>query len=411
MKNLKIKNTLIALLFIAIGLILGKLLFSESASSNEHLHNDNVSSVSEWTCSMHPQIRQNEPGDCPLCGMDLIPVGQEADDEPLNAVRMSATAMKLADIHTMKIVPLNSSKSLQLTGKIQPNEKHIFTQTSHIGGRIEQLVVDYEGQFIQKGQIIAYIYSPDLVTTQNELLEAAISRESLPQLYEATIKKLQNWKVTEQQINEIVSKKSPILRFPIQADYSGYISRKMVLEGDHIALGEPIYEVTDLSRLWVELDVYEQDLSWIKVGDIVKINTTGNNELNLEGKVSFISPFVNNDTRVAIARVEIDNRNMLLKPKMFVTANVQSKLSDKSQDMVVVPSSAVMWTGKRSLVYIKYEDEKGVYFKPRLVTLGERVDGGYLVKVGVQIGDEIAVNGTFSIDAAAQLAGKTSMMN
>ncbi|WP_319502922.1 efflux RND transporter periplasmic adaptor subunit [uncultured Draconibacterium sp.] len=409
------KTIIIVLVTLAIGLLLGWLIFggSESTATEGHQHEhsaEEVAGETTWTCSMHPQIRQPEPGDCPICGMDLIPLEEEQNSEiDPDAVSMSATAMQLANIQTAVVGSSELLKVVRLNGKVQEDERLIFSQSSHIPGRIEDLKVNFTGDYVQKGQVIASVYSPDLVTAQEELFEAQKIKDSQPQLFEAAKEKLKNWKLTDDQINQILASGKTLETFDVLAEVSGYVTQKKVNTGDYVRRGEAIYEVADFSRVWVLFDVYESDLPWIKNGDKVTYTIESLPGQSFEGTIDYLDPVINPKTRVAKARVVQSNKGLKLKPEMFVSGKVEAKLPQT--DAVVVPKTAVMWTGKRSVVYVKSATGQGVYFNMREVDLGPALGESYVIEDGLQKGEEIAVNGTFSIDAAAQLAGKPSMMS
>lgn len=408
------KNTIItAVVTLAVGLLLGWLLFggSEAEPAVEHLHETEVADETTWTCSMHPQIRQTEPGDCPICGMDLIPL-EDKEDEGLNphAISMSPTAMQLANIQTTVVGNTTPVKKVRLNGKVQSDERLVYSQSSHIPGRIEKLMVNFTGEYVQKGQVIASIYSPDLVTAQEELFEAQKIGESQPELFRAAKEKLKNWKLSEEQIQQMLESGAEKESFEIRADASGYVAEKIVNTGDYISRGQAIYKIADLSRVWVLFDVYESDMPWVNQGDEITFTLASLPGKTFDGKISFLDPVINPKTRVAKARVVVSNPDLTLKPEMFASGVVEAKLPGNNA-AVVVPKSAVMWTGKRSVVYVKSESESSVDFLIRDVTLGPGLGEGYIIEEGLEAGEEIAVHGTFSIDAAAQLAGKRSMMN
>ncbi len=397
-----------------VGLLAGWLIFSgrESTAEKDHEHLETAEGEETvWTCSMHPQIRQSEPGDCPICGMDLIPLEDEAGSEmdPM-AISMSPTAMQLANVRTATAGAMEPLKKVRLNGKVQEDERLVFSQTSHIPGRIEKLNVNFTGELVKKGQLLAYIYSPDLVTAQEEVFEARKIKESQPALYRSAIEKLRNWKLSESQIERILNADETIENFPIVADVSGYVISKKVNLGDYIRKGEPIYEIADLSKVWVLFDVYESDLPWIDEGDRVNFTVQSLPGEQFSGKITFLDPVLNPKTRVAKARVEMRNANNKLKPEMFASGVVDASL-EYNEDALVIPKSAVMWTGERSVVYVKSSSAQGVNFIMREVVLGPELGEGFIVKEGLDPGEDIAVSGTFSIDAAAQLAGKPSMMN
>lgn len=408
------KTIIIVLSTLIIGLLLGWLIFGSAGSSNDGENLSQHSHVDEetiWTCSMHPQIRQNEPGACPICGMDLIPLEDEQNDgiDP-NSISMSATAMQLANVQTAVVGAINHVKEVRLNGKIQEDERLLFSQSSHVPGRIENLKVNFTGDYVQKGQVIASVYSPDLVTAQEELFQAQKMLDTQPQLFNAAKEKLKTWKLTDSQIEQMVQSGVATATFDIRSDVSGSVIQKMVSVGDYVQRGQSIYEIADLSRVWVLFDVYESDMGWVNKGDKVEYTVASLPGETFTGTISFLDPMINPTTRVAKARVATTNNGLKLKPEMFVSGVLQAELKNTT-DAVVVPKSAVMWTGQRSVVYVKSVSDQGVNFQLREVTLGPSLGDSFVIDEGLALGEEIAVHGTFSIDAAAQLAGKPSMMS
>ncbi|PIV48376.1 MAG: efflux RND transporter periplasmic adaptor subunit, partial [Flavobacteriaceae bacterium CG02_land_8_20_14_3_00_34_13] len=360
-----------------------------------------------WTCSMHPQIRRNEPGSCPICGMDLIPLETSgASDDPLS-YQMSENAIKLANIQTIIVGKGDASKEIRLNGKVQVDERHAYSQSTHIPGRIEQLTINFTGEKVSRGQTLATIYSPQLVTAQEELLQAANIKESQPELFEAAKEKLRNWKISQGQIDRILAGGKALQRFTIQADVNGIVTKKMVELGDYVERGMPLYEISDLSKVWVLFDLYESELAWVKEGSEMEYTVNSLPGETFTGKISFIDPLINPQTRVASARVEVSNKDGRLKPEMFASGIVKNKIGKVDSQEIVIPKSAVLWTGKRSVVYIK----EGSGFKMREITLGPALGDAYIVQDGLQTGEEVVSNGTFTVDAAVQLSGRPSMMN
>ncbi len=413
MKNILTNKYFLIAAALIIGLLLGKFIFSGSeAADAAHDHNAETTQgkTQIWTCSMHPQIRKTEPGKCPICGMELIPADNGEEDSNPMAVTMSPTAMKLADVQTMVVSKERPVKVVRLNGKVEADERLISIQTSHIAGRIEQLLVNFTGETVRKGQTIAYVYSPELYTAQEELLEAYDDRDRYPEMYTAAREKLKFWKLTDKQIDEIIRTKEIVENFPILSDLSGVVISKRVNLGDHVMEGSPLFEIADLSRVWVLFDVYENDMPWVSVGDEVEFTIQSLPGKQFKGKISFIDPVIDPKTRVARARVNLDNPGMLLKPEMFASGIVKSPLKGNGE-AIIIPKSAVMWTGTRSIVYVKLETDEGIQFLMREVILGPSLGSEFVIDSGLNEGEEIAVNGTFSIDAAAQLAGKPSMMN
>lgn len=394
-----------------IGLFLGWLIFGgDSREAAEHDHSE-ATQDQVWTCSMHPQIRQGEPGACPICGMDLIPLEVGEAGNGAMGYSMSEDAMKLANVETMIVGNTNADREIRLNGKVQIDERNSYSQSTHIPGRIEQLSINFTGEKVQRGQTLATVYSPEMITAQQELLQAASIRESQPELFLAAKEKLRNWRIGEATIEQILAGKSPIQRFPIRADVGGVVTEKIVNLGDYVERGMPIYQIADLSKVWILFDLYEREMAAVDVGDEIKFTINSIPGETFEGKISFIDPLLNSQTRVATARVEVDNKNGKLKPEMFASGVISTTPTDTGTKEIVIPKSAVLWTGKRSVVYVKENLNGKANFRMQEVTLGAPLGNSYVVLDGLQPGSEIVTNGTFTIDAAVQLSGGRSMMN
>ena len=394
-----------------VGLLLGWLIFGGNDTTTSNNESSEIAEERIWTCSMHPQIRLDEPGKCPICGMDLIPLEGNASASNPMALQMTEDAMKLSNIQTMKVGTGDANKELRLNGKVQIDERKLYAQSTHIPGRIEQLRINFTGETVSRGQTLAYVYSPDLLTAQEELLQSYSIRNSQPELFDAAKQKLNNWRISESSIDKIISSGKLIQQFPITADVSGVVTAKKVDLGDYVNRGDPIYEIADLSSLWVLFDVYESDMPWVKVGDKVTYTIQSLPGETFEGTISFVDPLINPQTRVATARIEFRNTGNKLKPEMFASGIVKNSLTTKTTKDIVIPKSAVMWTGERSVVYLKNNIGNSVEFMLREVTLGPSLGEAYSVKSGLTEGEEVVINGTFMVDAASQLAGKPSMMN
>ena len=415
------KNVLYIGIAVIAGLFAGYLIFGGSTKTsttntvNSNIsedHNHSGESVAQmWTCSMHPQILQPEPGDCPICGMDLIPAETGADGLALNEIKMTKNAMALANVQTIKVgtTTSDSENVISISGKIKINEESNAIQASYFDGRIERLNIDYVGQEVKKGQLLATIYAPNLVTAQQELITAASLKETQQELYKAVRNKLQLWKLTERQINSIEDTGKVLENFPIYATVSGTVSEKLASEGDYVKQGLPILKVSNLNSVWAEFDVYENQIAQFKVGQKIKIISNAYPNKVFDASVSFIDPVLNTRTRTVAIRAVLQNDDRLFKPGMFVSGKIESFTTSPSGQLSI-PATAVMWTGERSLVYIKTNPNEPV-FKMREITLGNRNGDAFTVVSGLENGDEIVTNGTFTVDAAAQLQGKKSMMN
>jgi len=405
------KNYISYIIILVIGLFLGWLLFG-TANNDENTHNHEVVSETNqmWTCSMHPQIMQQESGDCPICGMDLIPAEINSDGLLANQFKLTDNAMALANIETTTVgVGESATNQLILSGKIQANDKATALQTAHFGGRIEVLNFKSEGEFVNNGAVIASIYSPELVTAQNELIEAMDIKNEQPELYKAVRNKLKFWKISEQQIKQIEQTKRVITNFKMYANTKGYIETIFVEEGNHVKEGTPLFKVANLNTVWAQLDVYEQDVRNLSIGQAVLISLNAFPDKNIEGKIDYISPTLNNKTRTISVRATLKNSNGNLKPGMLISATTKLKTNDKGA-VLSIPKSAVLWTGERSIVYVRVPNDSPV-FELREITLGNAVGENYKVLSGLEQGEVIVINGAFTVDAAAQLNGKQSMMN
>lgn len=398
-------------LFIAVGLFLGWLVFHAPAKHDEeHNHSAEEAKNEVWTCSMHPNIRMEEPGKCPICAMDLIPLStMSSGGSDEMAIHFTKEAAQLANVQTSVVSSQNPEKELRLYGKVQADERLLQNQVAHISGRVEKLLVNFTGEPVRKGQKLAMIYSPELVTAQQELLEAAKTKQSQPEIYEAAKEKLSQWKLSEAQISAIENSHNIQSNIDIEATTSGIVTARRINMGDYVSAGSTLYEVSDLSRVWVLFDAYESDLPFLKQGDKISFTIQALPGNTFNGTIRFIDPVIDPVNRVAKVRVEIGNPGGRLKPEMFATGIVKSNLAEY-KGKLVIPASAVLWTGKRSIVYVKQPGDEPI-FHLREVELGPKLGESFVVLDGLADGEEIATQGAFSIDAAAQLEGKPSMMN
>ncbi|PLB85373.1 efflux RND transporter periplasmic adaptor subunit [Dysgonamonadaceae bacterium] len=407
-------------LILLAGILLGWLLFSggnrkpssQQTATIEEAH-DHDAEETIWTCSMHPQIRMNEPGDCPICGMDLIPLqttgSGDASIDP-DAIQLSVEAAALANVQTTVVSRQNPVKEVQLYGTIQVDERLSQSQTSHVSGRIEKLFVSFTGESVHRGQPIATIYSPELLNAQQELIEAVKMQELQPALLQAVREKLRLWKLTDEQIARIEQSGEVSPLIDVAATTSGIVISKNVNQGDYVNTGTVMFDVANLSHVWAVFDAYESDLPFLKVGDRLAYTLQSLPGKTFSGRISFINPILDPSTRTAKVRVETANPWMELKPEMYANALIDAPLKQYNNE-VVIPKSAILWTGKRSIVYVKQPDTETPAFMLREVELGPSLGDAYVVLSGIDEGDEIVTNGAFTIDASAQLAGKRSMMN
>lgn len=413
--NQYIKTILIISGALLVGLVMGYLLFGNNSSPNqteEHRDTATEAAGSEeiWTCSMHPQIRQNEPGDCPICGMDLIPLAKNTSTDPL-VLEMTREAVKLANIQTTVIGQNTGSttNTLRLSGKVQADERLASSQVAHVPGRIEKLYVSFTGEEVRKGQKLADLYSPELITAQRELLEALKLQAINPGLLEAARNKLRYWKISQEAIDQIEQEGQIQETFPVYATESGIVMDRKVAVGDYLMRGEPLFRLMNLRQVWVLFDAYAEDLSRIAIGNGVSFSTPAIPNKTFQARVTFIDPVINPKTRVASVRVEVQNTKGLLKPEMLVYGTLENKKIATSN--LTIPKSAVLWTGPRSVAYVKVPDAIVPSFQFREIEIGEALGDSYPLISGIEAGEEVVTYGNFAIDAAAQLNNQASMMN
>ena len=414
------KNTIIAsIISLLAGFTLAYILFGSGTSKTEetslessHNHqaagNDSIEAV--WTCSMHPQIRQNEPGNCPICGMDLIPLQENASKDSL-VLEMTEAAVQLSNIQTTTVGGSSgkSGKGIRLSGKVQADERLASSQVAHVPGRVEKLYISFTGEQVRKGQKLADIYSPDLITAQQELLEAKKLKAINPGLEEAARNKLKYWKISQATIQSIIDSGKIRETFPLFADASGIVTTRRISVGDYVKQGESLFDLMNLDKVWVLFDVYEEDLSQIHLGDRIEFSTPSIPNKTFNANIRFIDPIINSGSRTVSIRVELNNYDRMLKPEMLVYGKLIQK--NRKDIRVIVPKSAVLWTGARSVAYVKVPEMEIPSFEYREIELGESLGDSYEILSGLEPGDELVTYGNFAIDAAAQLNNQASMMN
>ncbi|MBW8050464.1 MAG: efflux RND transporter periplasmic adaptor subunit [Cytophagales bacterium] len=408
--DLSKKDIKYSIILILTGIFLGWLIFGRTANKAENANQVSTHQTSNWTCSMHPQIKQDKPGQCPICGMDLVPLGGDSEEDSTVHLQMTETAMKIAEVQTTIVKKTIPFKEIYFSGKVKVDERKISKLTARFPGRIEKLSVNFTGQRVSKGRALATIYSPELVTSQKELFEAIKYKDSNPQFYVAVRNKLKLWDLSEKQIDDIENNGEPQFYFEILSPLTGTVTIRHITLGELLKEGDPLFEIVDLRHIWVMFDAYESDIPWVKPGDKVAFTIQSLPGRSFTGKITFIDPVINPETRVALLRTELNNPKELLKPGMFARGLLKTSLHGVDSALIV-PKSAVLWTGKRAVVYIKDPQKAKPTFRYREIVLGEDTGDYYVVKEGLEEGEEIVTNGVFKIDAASQLQGKVSMMN
>lgn len=374
-----------------------------------------------YTCSMHPFIIKDKPGTCPICGMELIKkiegdaggeqtAEQKQQADMLGHVSLSPTQRVMANVATVAVKQTALNKEINAVGIVQYDQSRQAKVTAWIAGRIDQLHVNRVGDLVSKDKPVAEVYSPDLVATQQEYLLAVTSRDQLKNSTVAAIsqngdglvssakQRLMLFGVKESQIAELEKAGKPNIRLPIYTPLSGVVIEKMVQQGQYVNTGEPLFNIADLSKVWVEIEVYENEFPNVHIGQQVEIRSQSFPGKPFSGKIAYIYPFLDPKTRTVKARVEMANPGMKLKPDMFVNAIIKVPLGSS----IVVPVTALIDTGKRQVVWV--EGSPGM-FEPRDVQVGQKTDEKVQILSGLKPGDKVAVSGGYLIDSESQLKG------
>lgn len=378
-----------------------------------------------WTCAMHPQIRMPEPGKCPICGMQLVPMASDAVEHEHESpskgrtIALSSRAQALAELRVTPVVRTEPRVEIRLLGRVDYDETRLHMITPWTSGRIDELNVRVTGTKVRKGQVVASLYSPEVYTAMRDLLVAKDQARKLAKglhgsadlattVLDSARERLRLLGVSNARIKQIERSGSAPKHVRITSAYSGTVLDRKVEEGDYVSTGTALYHVVDLSRVWVQIDAYESDLPHLRVGQLVTIEVASLPDQTFEGKVAFIDPVVDEKTRTTRVRVEIANEEGELRPGMFAQAVVDSELGYE-QSHLVVPTTAVLFTGRRSVVYVAVPDRAGTY-ELREVRLGPKAGPVYPVLAGLSEGERVVSSGAFVLDADLQLAGGRSMM-
>lgn len=420
------------------GMIISGASQDQTAQASESVQADNTGSSTDeatiWTCSMHPQIRLSKPGKCPICFMDLIPLEQGTGDElGPRQLKMTEGAKELAKIQTSPVTRAFAKTEVRMNGKIAHDETKVEDITAWVPGRLDKLYADYTGITVRKGDPMVKIYSPDLISAQEELIQArdaidklkkssSVLKSTAQMTLESARKKLGLYGLTDDQINEIESSGKVNEHVIIRAPASGVVVEKNAKEGMYVQTGTKIYTISDLSSLWVLFDAYESDLPWLKKEQEISFSTASFPGKKFTGTVTFIDPMIDPATRTARVRAVVDNKSGALKPDMYVSGVVKSLLDSQGEvvggqmaqstahEPLLIPASAALLTGKRAVVYIELPGSDDPIFEGREVELGPRAGDFYLVKSGLSEGEMVVTNGAFKIDSELQIHAKPSMM-
>jgi membrane fusion protein, copper/silver efflux system len=370
--------------------------------------NSGVSGKQVYYCPMHPEVQSNKPGVCPICHMDLVLKDQDGDDmaeHTDNRLQLSNRKLSLANVSTTSVKKEKLLQELSVYSYIDFAEDNRKIITAKFSGRIEKLFVNKTGEVIKKGQKLFEIYSPDLIQAQNDYLIAlgglgnisgSGNKSQDNSMLNASRQKLLIMGLTESQVNELEQKKEVNMSIPYYSPFSGTVIEKKVQEGMYVNEGTVIFDIADLSELWSISEIFSDNLGTVKKGDKIKLRMQSYPGKEFDGTVDFIYPVVNSETRTIKVRSVIQNSSGLLKPNMFGEAVFSSNLGTG----LSVPAEAVIFTGKRTLVWV--EAEKGK-FEPRDIKTGAKINGSYQVVSGLKEGERVASEGAYLIDSESQL--------
>ena len=442
------------------------------SSENNYSSNINKLKTQVWTCSMHPQIRKDKPGKCPICSMDLILLTQSSTHyNSQQTVTLSDRAIKLAEIQTSKVVRKKAFLELWLNGKVAYNESKSANIAAHFSGRIEKLFANYTGMYVKKGTHLAEIFGADIYVDQREIFIAHSSlikaqaekdprrKAELMKTYDSVMNKMRVLGFTKEQVDKIIARGTVKDTLILYAPISGTVVKKNIVKGQHFKKGDDLFVISDLNSLWLNLDAYEQDLPFLKYGQKIEFEVEAVPGKIFESRIVFIDPILNKNTRTSNVRIIVDNKEQLLKPEMFVQAKVfvqigengviqaeslknkwispmhpqivkdhpgdcdicgmelvpaeSTKYFNKSKEVgllpLTIPVSAALITGKRAVVYVEI---KSSTYEARNVLLGPKVGNDYIVKSGLHEGETVITNGSFKIDSELQIKfGNAGMMS
>jgi Cu(I)/Ag(I) efflux system membrane fusion protein len=463
----------VLLLVLVIGFWLGRLGgSSKPASQGVGAQAETQAAPQVWTCSMHPQIRLPKKGLCPICNMELIPASTGETGGGMRQLTIGENAKKLMDIVVAPVERKFVSAVVRMVGKVDYDETRLAYITAWLPGRLDRLYVDYTGVPVKEGDHLVYLYSPELISAQEELLqslkavenvrdtELSVMREMTESTVIAAREKLRLWGLKDEQIKEIERSGKVQDHMTIYSPSSGIVIHKNALEGMYVQTGTRIYTIADLSQVWVKMDAYESDLEWLRYGQEVEFTSISYPGSVFKGTVSFIDPILNDRTRSVKIRINVPNVDGRLKPGMFVKATVRASVaaggrimeaalagkwicpmhpevikskSDKcdvcqmplvtteslgyvsddpeiAQKPLVIPVSAALVTGTRAIVYVQVPDTDKPTFEGREIVLGPRAGDYYLVRSGLREGELVVTKGNFKIDSSLQIMAKPSMM-
>jgi membrane fusion protein, copper/silver efflux system len=368
-----------------------------TAVTAEHAHE-------QYTCSMHPSVRQLSAGKCPLCGMDLIPISKLQQSQ--GVVQLDEARRQLIGVKTQTVLRGSALHSVRAVGRVTYDESTLTDVSVKVSGWVTKLLVNTTGQRVTRGQTLFTFYSPELYSAQQDFLSARRSGRALghpgerDQWTAAGRQRLRLLGMDDAQINRLASREAPLDAIAVAAPASGYVIEKELVEGAAIGAGMRLYRIAKLDTVWVEAELYESDFALARVGQDVKVTLDYVQGREYSAKIAYVYPYLDVATRTGRVRVELPNDQLELRPGMYATVQLSSRMDDR----VLLPLSAVVYTGPRRLVFVDLGNGR---FKPQEVRLGAQASDSVEVLDGVAPGDVVATSATFLLAAEARIGSTT----
>ncbi|MFH1729561.1 MAG: efflux RND transporter periplasmic adaptor subunit [Pseudomonadota bacterium] len=452
--KLNLKYFSILIFGIILGMLIFKLFFINTTTVNHRDHGTSTEETSIhnhetlYTCGMHPEVVQNEPGTCPICGMDLVPMknnnksAEEAKEKKIkhwvapmdptyisdnpgkspmgmdlvpvyennagtndtNIIKIDPRVVQNMGIRTTLVKKGNLSKNIRTIGEVEVAEDEISVVNLRYSGWIEKLYVEETGQKVNKGDQLFEIYSPELVSAQEEYLLALKSAGKDSELYKASKKRLRYWELPDSFLLKIETKKQTFRTVTIKAPSSGYVLHKNIVQGTKVQAGSDLYKIGNLKKIWVNTHIYEHDAPWIELGQNATMELSFQKGKFWEGKVSYIYPTLNMKSRTVKVRLEFPNTGIALKPGMFATVRIKAI---NKENVLYIPTEAIINTGERQIVFLSENEGKFNYSE---VITGLTANNNTEILEGLHEGDIIVTSGQFLLDSESQLQEAVSKL-
>ena len=359
-----------------------------------------------YQSAMHPWIKSDKPGNCTICGMKLTPVyeGDQPKTIAENIVQLSSNSITVLNVQTAEVKKQPLKRTIRAAGIVEDDDTRHRIISAYVAGRIDALHVNFIGAEVAQGAPLATFYSPDLLTAEREYVTLLTNTIGHHVMAETAALRLKRLGLTAAQISELPKKPADMQHSEIVAPMSGTLITRFVYPGQYVTEGEKLFEIADFSKVWLQLNIYERDLAWVRVGQPVKMTTPAAPGRSLSGRVTFINPTVDEMTRSAIVRVEIDNpfidvdgqKKRVLLHRLYADAEIQTE----TPEVIAVDRSAVLNPGGSAVVYV---DLGGGGYEQRAVKLGRRGDESWEILDGLDAGDRVVTQGNLMIDSQAQL--------